>query len=105
MDAGAALPEELPDGGIGLFWLQQFDQRFPGDESCDARTIGVIKRGFGKPEDISVEGNDRRERFHGDAEVGDAGAARGWRSHGWWRSGEGAKQAGNSTPALRSERR
>jgi len=82
MDAGAALPEELPNGGFGLVWFQQFDQRFPGDESHDARTIGVIERGLGHAEDIAVEGDDRREGFDGDAEMGDAGSAWGWRSHG-----------------------
>lgn len=82
MDAGAALGEELPDGGFGLVWLQQFNERFAGHESHDARTIGVIERGFGKAEDVAIEGDDRREGFHGDAEMGDAGSARGWRSHG-----------------------
>lgn len=105
MDAGAALPEELPDGGIGFVWFQQFDQRFSGGESHDARAIGVIERGFGEAEDIAIEGNDRREGFHGDAEVGDAGAALGWRSHGKWRSGEGAKQGSGSAPVMRTERR
>lgn len=61
MYAGAALPEELPDGGFGLVWFQQFDQRFPGHESHDARAIGVIQWGLGHAEDVAVEGDDCRE--------------------------------------------
>jgi hypothetical protein len=95
MYAGAALPEELPDGGFGLVWLQQFDQRFPGHESHDARTIGVIKWGFGQAEDVAIEGDDRREGFHGDAEMGDAGTARRWGSHGAVRRrGEAGERCG-----------
>jgi len=82
MNAGAALPEELPNGGFGLVWLEQLDQRFPGHESHDARTIGVIERGLGHAEDVAIEGDNRREGFHGDAEMGNAGSAWGWRSHG-----------------------
>lgn len=81
MYAGAPLAEELPDGGIGLVGFKQFDQRVPGNESDDAGAIGVIERDLGEAEDVAVEGDDRREGFDGDAEMGDAGPARGWRRH------------------------
>ena len=100
MNAGAALGEELPDGGFGLVWFQQLDQRFPGRKSHDTRTIGVIERGFGHPEDVAIEGDDRREGFHGDAEMGDAGSAWGWRSHGAVR---GRGEAGGQGDACKAD--
>lgn len=82
MDAGPALGKELPDGGVGLVWLEEFDQRVSRDETGDARTIGVIECGLGKAEDVPIEGQDAFQGRHGDPEMGDAGPAWGGVGHG-----------------------
>jgi thioredoxin 1 len=73
MDARSALGEELPDGGIGFVRLKEFDEGIPGGEAGDARAIGVIERDGRQAEQVAVERQDRFERLHGDADVGNGG--------------------------------
>ena len=87
VDARSALGDELADGSASGVGLQQLDERFPGLHAGDARTIRVVERHFGHPEDVSVEGKDLVEGFHRDAHVGDASGAAWKIGHVGWLEG------------------
>lgn len=58
MDAGPALFEELIDRGSGYFRLQEFDQRFTGDEPGNAGAIGIVEGRLGESEHVAIEGKE-----------------------------------------------
>ena len=77
MDSGAAFGDELADGRVGMFGLEQLDEGVTCGESGDPCTVGVVEGNVGEIEQIAVEGKDLVERTHGDADVSDARGAAG----------------------------
>ena len=81
MYARSPFGDELADGRLGTFGLEQLDERLAGFESGDPGTIGVVELDLGKSEKVAVEGEDLVECAHGDPHVGDARCAAGNVSH------------------------
>ena len=77
MNARSALRDELGDGRIRRFRLEQLDEGAASSEAGNAGTIGVIERRGGHAEDVAVEGQELVEAVNGDADVRDARATRG----------------------------
>ncbi len=75
MDPWTSSGDELANRGIGGAGLKKFDQCVSGDEAGDLCAIGVIEGHLDHPEDVAVEGQDLVERFDGETNVGDTGAA------------------------------
>ena len=81
MDTGTTFGDELADGRVWIFRLEQLDERFTGGETSDTGTVGVVQLDFGKSEQVAVEGENIVERAHGDPHVGDASCTAGCVSH------------------------
>src|SRR2546423_14813452 len=77
MNAGAAFCDELCDGRVCRGGLEQLDERLAGGETGDTGSVGIIEGHLRHTEDVAIKGNQRVESLHGDADMGDAGAARG----------------------------
>jgi hypothetical protein len=75
VDAWPSLRDKLPDRGVAALGLEQLDERLAGGESHDPRSIRILQRRLGHPEDIAVEGHQLREPSDGNADVCDAGSA------------------------------
>jgi hypothetical protein len=77
MDTGATLGDELADGTVGAFCLEQLHERVAGTESGDASTVGIVELFAGQVEQVAVEWQDAIEYVDGDADVRDPGTTSG----------------------------
>src|ERR1019366_5167735 len=73
MDAGSPLFEELRDRRARVLRFEEFNECAAGDEAGNAGAVAVAERRVGQTEHVAVEGHQRIDALHGDADVGDAG--------------------------------
>jgi hypothetical protein len=74
MNAGAALCDELADGRVGAFGLEELHERVAGANSGDASTVRVVEGLFRESEQVAVQGENVIEGIDGDADVSDTSA-------------------------------
>ncbi len=77
MDAWATLGDELADGRLRGFPLEKFNERFAGDESRDAGSVGIIEWSLRHAEHVAVKWQDLLERTHRHTYVCDSRSAAG----------------------------
>lgn len=85
VNAGTAFCDEARDRRIGMFGFEQLDESIAGRKAGDLRAVAVGEGNLSEPEDITKERNRIAERLYGEAEMCDAGAARGVGRIGHWR--------------------
>lgn len=79
--AGSASGDELADWRVVSGWGEKLDERVTGGEPGYAGPVGVVQRHDRQAEDVTEKGKTLVEGAHGDADMGDARAARGIRCH------------------------
>jgi hypothetical protein len=78
VNAGTAFGDELADGRLGGFGLQQLHERLARAQTGDPGTIGIVQGLFGDTEQVAIKGQDLIEGFDGNSDVRDSGAFGHW---------------------------
>lgn len=69
MNPRSALRYEARDWGCGIVRLQQLDERLPGAESHDARSVGIIEFHLSQTQNIAEKGKGVAEGLQSDPNV------------------------------------
>src|SRR3954471_7514602 len=81
MDSGASRGHELADWRRGILRFEELDQRLSGGEPFDPGTVRIVERDGVHLKHVSIEGQDRVQIAHRDADVRDARTTTGWLGH------------------------
>jgi hypothetical protein len=79
----SALRNELSDRRIVRARLEEFNKRFTRGKSSDGCTVGIVKRNFGEPKHIAIEGKELVQRLDCYSDVSDASTASNGFGHGF----------------------
>ena len=81
MDAGPAARDKFSDRRAISIRFEKFDERPACIHGRDTRSVGILHRKLREAKYLPEKRKSRRDRFHGDSNVGDTGALRGFGLH------------------------